>query len=231
MTTPPPNDPFAPPPQQPSGYPPPPQPGAYPPPPQQGYQQPYPQQGYQQPYPQQGYQQPGYDGGYSQPGYGMPRGGPGSTAGMGNRLLARILDAIIVGIPAFIIMAIAGFGVFANADCHTGADGVTRCTGGAGSIAGFFIAYFVVFLLAILYELYFIGTKGATPGKKIMGVKVVDEQTGGTIGMGRAFIRYLVLGVTGSICTLGYWSPFFDNSKRNRGGHDKAANDLVISTK
>lgn len=228
MTTPPPNDPFAPPPQQPAGYPPPPpsQPG-YPPPPQQGYQQPYPQQGYQQPYPQQGYGQPAY----GQPAYGAPVGGPGSTAGMGNRLLARILDSIIIGIPAFIIMAVAGFGFFASADCHTGSDGVYRCTGGGAGLAGFFLAYFIVFVLAILYELYFIGTKGATPGKKIMGVRVVDEQTGGTIGMGRAFIRYLVLGITGSICTLGYWSPFFDSSKRNSGWHDKAANDLVISTK
>ena len=217
MTTPtPPQDPFATPQQQPG----------YPPPPQQGYQQPYPQQPYQQ-YHQAAYGAPGYP--PPQAGY-APAGGPGSPAGMGNRLLARIIDGIIVGIPSFIIMAVAGFGFFATANCST-VDGVTSCTGGAGSIAGLLLAYLVIFVLAILYELYFIGTRGATPGKKMMGVNVIDSQTGGTIGMGRAFVRYLVLGITGSICTLGYWSPFFDNSGRKQGWHDKAANDLVISTK
>lgn len=223
----PPQDPYAQQPQQP-GY------GQQPPP---AYGQPaYGQQpppAYGQPaYGQPAYGQPGYPPapGYPAGGYAAP-GGPGSPAGMGNRLLARIIDGVIVGIPAFIIMAVAGIGLFSDSGCTTDGNGVTRCNVGGAGVGAFFLVYFIVFVLAILYELYFIGSRGQTPGKMIMGVKVVDISTGGVIGMGRAFIRYLVLAVTGSICTLGYWSPFFDNSGMKRGWHDKSANDRVISTK
>jgi hypothetical protein len=41
----------------------------------------------------------------------------------------------------------------------------------------------------------------------------------------------LVLAATGAICFIGYFSPFFDNTKRNQGWQDKAANDFVVSTR
>ncbi len=48
-----------------------------------------------------------------------------------------------------------------------------------------------------------------------MHIKVVDSRSGQPI-------------VTGEICTLGYWSPFFDGTKRKQGWHDKAGNDFVV---
>ena len=83
------------------------------------------------------------------------------------------------------------------------------------------------------YELYFVGVKGATIGKRVMGIRVQDSTTGQVIGIGRAFVRYLVLAVTGSICFVGYLSPFFDSPPggRYQGWHDKAASDVVVSTK
>ena len=35
------------------------------------------------------------------------------------------------------------------------------------------------------------------------------------------------MSITGAICTLGYWSPFFDKERR-RGWHDKASNAMAI---
>jgi uncharacterized RDD family membrane protein YckC len=131
----------------------------------------------------------------------------GPPAGMGNRLLARILDVLIVGVPIGIIV------------------GIVAATAGHGA----FIAVYVVAILAALaYELYFTGVKGATIGKQVMKIRVVDSRSGQPIGVGRAFIRYLVLGITGELCTLGYWSPFFDGTKRKQGWHDKAARDFVV---
>ena len=72
-----------------------------------------------------------------------------------------------------------------------------------------------------------IGTQGQTPGHRAARIRVVDVNTGALIGPGRAALRWLVMGVTGAICTLGYWSPFFD-SKRRQGWHDKAASSVVI---
>ena len=193
-----------------------------------GYGQAPPPPGYgQQPY------QPGYPGAPVPPPsmYRTPQTGVGVPATMGARLLARIIDGVVIGIPSMILMFAFGVSLFSGTTCHTDSDGFTTCDASAGKVGAFFAVYGIVFLLALLYEFYFIGTKGATLGKMALGIKVVDAGTGGTIGMGRAFVRYLVLGVTGSICTLGYWSPFFDSSRRYQGWHDKAGNDFVISTK
>jgi uncharacterized RDD family membrane protein YckC len=209
----------------------------------QPYGQP-PQPQYGQPQygqPQYGQQAPGYA--QQPPAYGQPYpaapaysayGGVqtpfGPPAGMGNRLIARIIDAIIVGVPAAILVAIIAAAAFSGTSCTTGVDGyTTSCDTSGSSVGMFFLGYGIVLLLALFYEIYFIGAKGQTIGKRVMGVKVLDAQTGGPIGMGRAFVRYLVLAVTGSICTLGYWSPFFDNTKRNQGWHDKAASDFVVT--
>jgi uncharacterized RDD family membrane protein YckC len=219
-------DPYGQPPQQPT----PPQYGQ----PQQdpyGQQPPAPQYGQppqQQPYGQPGYGQPGY----GQPGYGQapPYGQPGAypaapgytaygqpatpgagvPAGMGSRLGARIVDGLIVGIPLVVIGA--AIGAF---DSDPGGKRVLWQL--LATVAGW------------VYSAYFIGLKQQTPGKKILGIKVVDASTGGAIGVGRAFIRDVVLTITGLICFIGYLSPFFDSTKRYQGWHDKAASDFVVT--
>jgi uncharacterized RDD family membrane protein YckC len=47
-------------------------------------------------------------------------------------------------------------------------------------------------LLWILYFTYFEGTAGQTPGKQLLGIKVIDEVTQKPVEMGRAFIRNLL---------------------------------------
>ncbi|MGH8962308.1 MAG: RDD family protein [Jatrophihabitantaceae bacterium] len=218
MTTPPqgPPDPYGRPPegQQPPQY------GQYPPPPQYGQPQ-YGQPQYGQPQYGQYPPAPAYSA------YGAPQPSAGTPAGMGNRLLARIIDWLIIGIPFGIIFAIVAASVVKTG--RTCAVNDPNCTpvsaSGGGAVA---LLYVLLIVATIGYEVYFIGTRGATIGKRIMGVKVIDSATGGYIGMGRAFVRYIVLAVTGAICTIGYWSPFFDGTKRNQGWHDKSANDFVV---
>jgi uncharacterized RDD family membrane protein YckC len=162
--------------------------------------------------------------------YNTPQTGVGVPASMGSRLLARIIDGLIIGVPAAIVLGILIANVVHKSTCSTDQFGGERCTtnGGLGAVL---LVYLLVFLVALFYELYFLGVKGATPGKMMLGIKVVDTQSGGPIGMGRAFLRYIVLAATGAVCTLGYWSPFFDGSRRYQGWHDKASNDFVVSTK
>ena len=81
--------------------------------------------------------------------------------------------------------------------------------------------------IGVAYSAYFVGMHGQTLGHRAAGIRVVDVNTGGLIGPGRGALRYFVLSVTGAICTLGYWSPFFD-SQRRQGWHDKATNSVVI---
>jgi uncharacterized RDD family membrane protein YckC len=181
------------------------------PPGQPQYGQPqYGQPQYGQP-PDQGYGAPVYGGGGypAAPGYsayGQPGQGGGRVASMWSRLGALILDVLIIGIPISIIFAVAGL------------------NSRAAQIP-------IEIVVGILYFGYMNGVMQQTLGKRILGIKVQDEDTGAPIGFGKGALRYVVLSVTGAICTLGYWTPFFDGAKLNRGWHDKSVSSIVVSAK
>ena len=67
---------------------------------------------------------------------------------------------------------------------------------------------------------------GQTVGKKAMGIRVVDFQTGGPIGYPRAFIRWIGRYVSAIACLLGYFWMLWDREKQT--WHDKFANDVVV---
>jgi uncharacterized RDD family membrane protein YckC len=219
MTTPPgnPNEPWQP--QQPYGQQP------YP---QQPYgQQPYPQQPYgQQPYPQQPY---GYAGQPMPPaaaGYGMPPAPVpgGRLASMGARLGGLIIDSVILAIPAVLIGALIG-GFHSSRTC----DAFNNCSS-SYSYSTTLPLDLVWLAIAVVYAAYFVGMKTQTIGHRVVGIRVVDVNTGLPIGPGRAIARQLVLSITGAICTIGFWSPFFD-SQRRQGWHDKASTAVVVPSR
>jgi uncharacterized RDD family membrane protein YckC len=104
------------------------------------------------------------------------------------------------------------------------------CTTSFHISGGSLLLDFLALVLGIAYSAYFVGMKTQTLGHRAVGIRVVDANTGGAIGAGRGALRWLVMAVTGAICTLGYWSPFFD-SQRRQGWHDKASNALAIPTR
>lgn len=83
-------------------------------------------------------------------------------------------------------------------------------------------------MLVLLWGLYFVGfiaTCGQTPGKKIMGLRVVDEN-GKPVGWETASIRFLI-GYPISFLPLGlgcYWALV---DKNNQAWHDKVAGTRV----
>ena len=94
--------------------------------------------------------------------------------GIGPRLAAQIIDAIILSIVFFII----GFGM-------------------SGSVTFSFeneAAYPIIALNALIDFLYFVileGTSGATLGKKLAKIKVVRED-GSPCGIGPSFVRNIL---------------------------------------
>lgn len=240
------------------------QPGQQPPPPpnfDKGQGAP-PPPAYGQPAPQPGYgqQPPAYGGGsYSAPPqnqygnspYGAPQGGgnlpPGGAVGplsMGNRVIAFIIDGVILNIISLIAFIILFTGVIGSAsavDCNYTYDsnGIPTdysCDNAGGASAGIIITVLIMFAIVIAAFVYYIitlGKTGQTPGKKIMGVKVVDNDSGQPIGAGRAFLRYLVQYLSNIVCYAGLWSAWLDGPPegRYRGWHDKAVNSVVISVK
>jgi uncharacterized RDD family membrane protein YckC len=182
---------------------------------QPGYGEPQPGYGQQPAYGQPAYGQPqgyGQPPGYypPAPGYQQPAvmGGPGSVASMGSRFGAFVIDVVILGVIDVILRILL-----------------------SGSDSGQALSSLLQLILGFGYFGYFIGVRQQTLGMRVLNIQVVDANTGGAIGVGRGLLRYLVQSLTGLLCLIGYFSPFFDSTKRNQGWHDKAASDLVVNTR
>ncbi|HEY3776326.1 MAG TPA: RDD family protein [Solirubrobacteraceae bacterium] len=72
------------------------------------------------------------------------------------------------------------------------------------------------------------GPGGAGVGKRALGLRVVDQRTGGPIGYPRAFVRWLIQICSALICFLGYFWMLWDPDKQC--WHDKLAGDVVVHT-
>lgn len=79
--------------------------------------------------------------------------------------------------------------------------------------------------LYLAYYTWFLSQKSATPGKMLMGVKVIVAG-GGRISVGRAFARYFAMILSSMILWLGYLMAAFDSEKRAL--HDHLCNTRVV---
>lgn len=126
-------------------------------------------------------------------------------AGFGVRLLVYIIDAVIIGIIVAILTAI---GRRVNSDFLVG------LSTGVGGVVGFF------------YLVYFWATTGQTPGKRLLGLRVVGRDDGiNGIGWGPAIIRWIGYLISGAIFFLGFLWIIWDRQKQ--GWHDKIAGTHV----
>lgn len=69
----------------------------------------------------------------------------------------------------------------------------------------------------------------ATPGKMLMGMKIVDAETGMPPNNGQNIIRYIGYFPSTLVFALGLFWVFFD--KRRQGWHDKMAGTVVVYKK
>lgn len=80
--------------------------------------------------------------------------------------------------------------------------------------------------ISLGYPIYFIGKSGATPGKKIMKIRVVKAD-GSAVGYGGAFLREVVgKFISGIILLIGYFWMLWDPNKQAL--HDKIAGTYVV---
>jgi uncharacterized RDD family membrane protein YckC len=85
-------------------------------------------------------------------------------------------------------------------------------------------------LVTVMYETFFIGLRGQTPGKMVMRISVVRMENGQRPGWGPALTRSVLPVVAnlvpfGSVVVFGWllWDP------RRQGLHDKVAQTLVVT--
>jgi uncharacterized RDD family membrane protein YckC len=87
-----------------------------------------------------------------------------------------------------------------------------------------YVAIFI-FVLVILYFLFFLSFSGHTPGKALMGLRVVPMH-GGKMSFIRSSLRFVAYAVSIIPLFLGFFWIIFDD--RRQGWHDKIANTCVI---
>jgi uncharacterized RDD family membrane protein YckC len=182
-----------------------------PPPPSGGFPPPPPSSGGYPPAPP--LQPPG--------GYPAPQGyGQVTYGGFWIRLVAYIIDAVIIFIP----LAILGFIIGVIAAASAGAANNSNANAIAGSGASLLVDL-IAFVVTVGYFVYFWG-KGQTIGMRVFHLRVADAVTGQPIGYGRAALRYLGYIVSALVCYIGLIWAAFDG--RKQGWHDKIANTVVL---
>jgi uncharacterized RDD family membrane protein YckC len=140
----------------------------------------------------------------------------GPRAGFGRRLVAAIVDSLILGAVGEIIGKIFG-------------QNVATAQGGTVSYQVSGTAAILSLLISLTYYAYLEGgASGQTLGKKLLGIRVVDFNTGGPIGFGRGAIRWIGRIVSAIPCGLGYFWMLWDKNKQT--WHDKFATCLVVPT-
>ena len=153
--------------------------------------------------------------------YGARVAGPAEVEVVGQRVLATLVDSVVLFLVAL--------GVFV-AQWIVGAAVVI-----AGAPEGVQIAAGILGLLAILaipalfvaYYVHFEGRKGQTIGKKMAGVRVIRQDTDGLPGTKAALVRTLLRVVDGSFGYLVVLLFALSSDRRQRLG-DMAARTLVV---
>ncbi|MDO9515523.1 MAG: RDD family protein [Syntrophales bacterium] len=132
--------------------------------------------------------------------------------GFWRRFSAILIDSIILNLFVAILTLTGNFLIPAD-------DGFTYAT---------IIPYYgMALLINALYFTYFHGTTGQTPGKRMLGLKVV-KTNGEAITPGTAFLRWVGYIISKVPLFLGFiWAAFDD---RKQGWHDKIAGTVVIRT-
>lgn len=146
----------------------------------------------------------------------FPASGPNALAGLGRRLLARVVDSLVLAVPAMVVVLTA-------VDVDVEPDELRIPLGVVAALLA----------LTVSYEVLFIGWRGQTPGKMALGIRVASFADGANPSWSAAAIRSLLPTAAGALPfglgllgILVYASAAWDRMRR--GWHDKAAGTVVV---
>lgn len=136
-------------------------------------------------------------------------------ASIGQRALAQIIDSVLIGIPLFLVTSVL--------------------TGGLTSADGASLLFVTVLWLGVslFYNTGMIAVYGATIGKRVMKLRVVNRVDGSPVNWTYAAVRALVPTAAGLIPAIGfavnlvvYLRAVFHPLRQ--GWHDAAAGTIVV---
>lgn len=132
------------------------------------------------------------------------------------RFYAFFIDRLL----GWTLVAVAGFGAWLVLDDVWSAVAVA---------AGVMLLLWLV--LAVV-----VGVSGNTPGKAMVGLRVVHHGTGTPVGVGRSLLRSVVLALASvptfalGLATLA-WTAVEDRGRQRRGWHDHLAHSVVVDVR
>jgi uncharacterized RDD family membrane protein YckC len=139
----------------------------------------------------------------------------GRLASPGKRLGASILDWVIPFV-AFLLIILVG-GLFGGLGAAAGGE---QAGGAIGLLLGFAL------LIAYIVWAFKLFARGTTPGKKLLGMRVVKEG-GQQAGFGTMLVReWIGKVISGMVFSLGFLWILFDRDRQ--GWHDKLVSTYVV---
>ncbi|MDQ0796125.1 RDD family protein [Streptomyces sp. B1I3] len=189
------------------------------------------------PPPQGGPPPPPYDPGPY--GGGGPYGGPDPLAGMpplaepGKRILARLIDFLIVSIPLYLISLPWGGAVDVSSDGKD--DDFGNAVGSAYS--GHQLVWSLIGLVVyVAYDTYFTHKDGRTPGKRLLKMRVAMLNDGSVPDTSSALMRAVVLWLPALLCCPCLWwliniILMFTDKPYRQGLQDKAGKTVVVAVR
>jgi uncharacterized RDD family membrane protein YckC len=145
------------------------------------------------------YQQPPYGGQpYGGPAYGGPVYGGNQLAAWGWRALGYLIDFVIIAIPSAVI----------------------------GVATGSRVVYDLLAIIGGATIGYLNGAYGQSPGKRVVGIKVLRESDGQLIGGGMGIVRTIAHVLDSLACLIGWFWPLWDAKRQTFA--DKVIGTVVI---
>lgn len=130
-------------------------------------------------------------------------------AGFWIRVLANIIDGILVMLVVFPLGFIAGMLGLVNPESSNFS--------------------FIDLIVQILSVVFYVGCWvkfAGTPGKRLLKLKILDADTGENLTVAKSIIRYVGYLISYLVLLLGLIWVAFD--KKKQGWHDKMANSVVV---
>ncbi|MEU3205846.1 RDD family protein [Streptomyces cyaneofuscatus] len=161
-------------------------------------------------------------------------GAPDPLAGMpplaepGKRILARLIDFLIISIPLYLISLPWGGAIDVDGDGGDGFD---------GAYSGHqFLWSFIGLVVYVAYDTYFTHKDGRTIGKRLLKLRVAMLNDGRVPDTGAALMRAVVLWAPALLCCPCLWwliniVLMFTDKPYRQGLQDKAAKTVVVAAR
>ncbi|MFJ8753350.1 RDD family protein [Streptomyces sp. NPDC102441] len=168
---------------------------------------------------------------------GGPYGGADPLAGMpplaepGKRILARLIDFLIISIPLYLISLPFGGAVDVSSD--DGNDDFGNAIG--NTYSGHQLVWSLIGLVVyVAYDTYFTHKDGRTPGKRLLKMRVAMLNDGSVPDTSSSLMRAVVLWLPALLCCPCLWwliniVLMFTDKPYRQGLQDKAGKTVVVS--